>query len=68
MAANLRDILLDNGVKNLKTFGYPDVTKETILTDAVYSAFFESMLKENIGVRGDIDKVINQLLSELKKP
>lgn len=45
----IRDKLLSAGVRNLKEFGYPDVTKENILTDAIYSAFFKSMLEDNMG-------------------
>ena len=35
-----REILIANGVRNLKEFGYPGVTKENILTDPIYREFF----------------------------
>jgi hypothetical protein len=42
----MEDKLIDSGIKNLKEFGYPAVTKENILTDMVYSQFFLQMLEE----------------------
>jgi len=33
----IREHLLKAGVKNLKEFGYPEVTTETILTDEIIS-------------------------------
>ena len=61
----IREHLLKAGVKNLKEFGYPEVTTETILTDEVYKEFFKSMLEEILGNGKQVDEVINQLLLEL---
>ncbi len=61
----IREHLLKAGVKNLKEFGYPEVTTETILTDEVYKEFFKSMLVENLGNGKQVDEVINQLLSDV---
>ena len=61
----IREHLLKAGVKNLKEFGYPEVTTEKILTDEVYKEFFKSMLEENKGNGKQVDEVINQLLSEV---
>jgi hypothetical protein len=61
----IRDMLLSAGVKNLIEFGYPNCTKENILTDQIYKAFFISMLKDNLNIRVDIDIEINKLLMEL---
>jgi len=61
----IREHLLNAGVKNLKEFGYPEVTTETILTDEVYKEFFKSMLEDNKGNGKQIDEVIDQLLSEV---
>ena len=61
----MRDKLIANGVRNLKEFGYPAVTKENILTDYVFAAFFKSMLQENLGLGAD--DVINQLIAECDK-
>ncbi len=58
-----RDKLLAAGVRNLKEFGYHGVTKDNILTDYVFSAFFKSMLKENLGAGAD--KEIKALLAEI---
>jgi hypothetical protein len=60
----LRDKLLANGVRNLKEFGYPAATKENILTDRIYSAFFKSMLEDNMGKGAD--EAIKALLAEIK--
>jgi len=57
--------LIDAGVKNLKAYGYPDCNKDNILTDQIYSAFFESMLNDNKGNGRDIDAAINELLAML---
>lgn len=58
----MKDKLIDAGVKNLKTYGYPDVNKQNILTDRIYKAFFTSMLKENKGHSASIDNAIDDLL------
>jgi hypothetical protein len=58
----IKDKLVIAGIKNLNEFGYPYVTKETILTDEVYKGFFKSMLNYNKGNGGQIDKAIDELL------
>ena len=62
----IREHLLKAGVKNLKEFGYPEVTTKTILTDEVYKIFFKSMLEDNLGNGNQVDEVINQLLSKVE--
>lgn len=64
----IREHLLKAGVKNLKEFGYPEVTIETILTDEVYKEFFKSILEDNKGNGKQVDEVIDQLLSEVANP
>lgn len=59
----IRQKLLEAGVKNLKAFGYPSVTVDNILIDAVYLVFFRSMLEDNLG-KG-FDKQINSLIAEI---
>jgi hypothetical protein len=54
----LRDKLINNGVKNLQEFGYPYVNKNNILTDDVYKMFFKSILESNLGHKKQIDVVI----------
>ena len=61
----IRQHLLNAGVKNLKEFGYPKVTAETILTDEVYKRFFISMLSDSLGNGKQVDEVIHQLISEI---
>ena len=61
----IREHLLKAGVKNLKEFGYPEVTTETILTDIIYGVFFKSMLEDSKGNNERVDEVIDQLLSEI---
>ena len=61
----IKQHLLEAGVKNLKEFGYPQVDTENILTDVVYSGFFKSMLEDNKGNSSQIDEVINELLTKL---
>jgi hypothetical protein len=63
----IKEKLVIAGMKNLNEFGYPDVTKETILTDEVYKEFFKSMLNENKGNGNNIDKAIDELLLVIKK-
>jgi hypothetical protein len=58
----VKEKLLKAGVKNLKEFGYPEVTTENILTDEIYKAFFKSMLEDNKGIDKQLDTVIEQLL------
>ena len=59
---NMKDQLIAAGVKNLKTFGYPECNKDNILTDQIYKAVFASMLKDNKGNGAAIDKAIDELL------
>jgi hypothetical protein len=64
MHKTIREHLIAAGVKNLKEFGYPDVNAENLLTDIVYSGFFASMLRDNLGQ--GVDEQINALLAEIK--
>ena len=45
----IRAALLKAGVRNLKEFGYPQVTEVNILHDDIFRRFFHSMLKDNLG-------------------
>lgn len=44
----MKNEIIENGVKNLKEFGYPNVNSENIFTDEIYRAFFKSMLKDSM--------------------
>lgn len=60
--------LIEQGVANLKEFGYPSVDAENILTDPIYSSFFKSMLEENKGISASIDKDIDEILATIAQP
>jgi hypothetical protein len=62
---DLRQKLLESGVKSLKEFGYPRVDTKNILTDEVYSQFFRRMLDDAMGNGGTLDGVIDELRQEL---
>ena len=61
----IEQTIINNGIKNLKEFGYPEVTQENIFTDIIYAGFFKSMLKDNLG--GKFDKIINGLLLKIEQ-
>lgn len=63
-ATEIRKRIMDAGVKNLKEFGYQDVTRENLMSDYVYRKFFRSMLEDNIGKVRAADPVIRELMSE----
>jgi hypothetical protein len=62
---NWRPRLIASGIRNLKEFGYPAVTEQNILTDAIYSTFFERMLKDNKGHSEAADQAIDGLLDDI---
>ncbi len=64
MKNTIREKLIAAGVRNLKEFGYSTVSAANILTDRVYSAFFLSMLKDNLG-KG-VDKEVKGLIKEIE--
>jgi len=67
MRKTVKDQIIKNGIKNLKVFGYPNVTVENIMTDEVYIMFFENQLKDNLG--HGFDEEIMSLLNDLgQKP
>lgn len=59
-----REQILANGVRNLQQFGYPGVNEQNILTDLVYSMFFQRLLEDNLGKGAD--DVIKPLMKEIK--
>jgi len=65
-----REKLIQAGVRNLVEYGYPHCDSENILTDMIYSRFFESMLRENKGHGREIDDAIDGLVKEIasKRP
>ena len=67
--ADIRAVLIGAGVKNLKEFGYPDVSVDNILTDMIYSKFFKGMLEDTIAdyPGTEVTPVAEALLGELKE-
>ena len=61
----IKEHLVEAGVKNLKEFGYPEVDTKNIMTDIIYVGFFKSMLEDNKGNGKQIDEVIDELLGAL---
>ncbi|MBT8448969.1 MAG: hypothetical protein KJO69_04730 [Gammaproteobacteria bacterium] len=64
---DIRKHIIDNGIKNLKEFGYPQVDEKNILNNTVYSAFFLSMLEENVGTDSRVDEVLKELIEEINE-
>lgn len=62
---SLKAELIKAGVKNLKTYGYPNVNDKNILKDNIYKEFFKSMLNDNKGNGASIDSAIKELLIEI---
>jgi hypothetical protein len=65
MTDRVRKHLIAAGISNLQEFGYDRVTTENILTDEVYSRFFLSMLRDNLG--NGFDTEISALIAEIEK-
>lgn len=63
----MRSEIVNNCVKNIKEFGYPNVDSKNIFTDVIYSKFFKSILEQNLGVDDFLDCAINDLLKEIKE-
>lgn len=63
VSTKIYDQLIAAGVKNLHEFGYPDCNNSNILSDQIYSAFFKSMLEDNLG-KG-VDENISRLLERI---
>ena len=57
----MRELLIKNGVANLKKFGYPSVNADNILTDPIFSAFFRGNLEE----WADLDNMVVQQAAQL---
>ena len=61
----MKNKLIAAGVKHLKAYGYPECTKENIITDAIYKEFFAEMLKGTKGNDSRVDAVIDSILKEI---
>lgn len=59
--------LMKKGVENLHEYGYPTASLENILTDQIFSRFFESMLRDNEGkMTPQVDAVIAEIRKEIE--
>lgn len=64
----IKNKLIQAGIKNLKEFGYPYVNNENILSDLVYASFFKSMLEENKGQSISlVDECIDELIDVINQ-
>jgi hypothetical protein len=63
--ATLKQKLMEAGVKNLREFGYPSVSKANITSERVFAMFFRSMLEENRGQGADAE--IDELIAEIDR-
>lgn len=63
---NFEKKIVEKCVNGLREFGYPNVTKENIFTDYVYSAFFMRMLSDNEGISNYMDGAIARIKSLIK--
>jgi hypothetical protein len=62
-----KKVIINNGITNLKEYGYPNVDKDNIFSDALYSAFFKGMLEDNLSTKDKVaKKAITELLNEIK--
>jgi hypothetical protein len=61
----IRQALIENGVKNLREFGYPECNAKNIFTDDIYALMFVGMLNDNKGKNDIIDREIESILSEI---
>jgi len=61
----IKNHLIKNGVKNLKEFGYPEVSEDNLMTDEVYKLAFKAMLENNKGFGQRLDAIIDEMISEV---
>ena len=61
-----RNQIIEAGVRNLREFGYPSVNAENILTDAIYSQLFKSILEGNLGDPAVQQDVLKELIAEVE--
>jgi hypothetical protein len=59
--------LIEAGIRNLKDFGYPNVTAENILTDMIYSQLFKRMLEQSKEEQSHNQALIDSCVSLLAK-
>lgn len=64
--SEVRKRLIQAGIRCFKGYGYPDVDDKNIINNMIYSAFFSSMLNDNLGAAGPhVDTEIKVLLREI---
>lgn len=60
-----KGMIIQNGINNLKEFGYENVNEDNIFTDVIYSQMFKRMLESNKGQDDRIDHVIDDILIDM---
>jgi hypothetical protein len=61
----IRNKLINDAIKDLQRWIFPNVNKINIFTDITYSYFFYKILLKKKGENAQIDEVINELLIEI---
>lgn len=59
------EYIINSAVRNLKDYGYKNVTPQNIIIDKIYSPLFKEMLSKNKGQNEEIDKIIDELLTKI---
>jgi hypothetical protein len=62
----IQNKLIKQAVKKLKRFGFTNVTEENITIDDVYKLYFRKILLLNLGENKETDKVIHEMLDNIK--
>ena len=63
----MKEKLIQAWIKHLKEYWYEWVDENNILTDMIYSSFFQSMLEWTLEEAPELSEVINDLLNSIKK-
>lgn len=62
----IREKLINDAIKDLQRWIFPNVNTNNIFSDLTYSYFFTKILEKRKGVNDQVDVVIDELLYELK--
>lgn len=66
---SLRDDILGAVAANLREFGYPDCTPDTVLTTKVFAMFAKSQLQDFMDDcgRAEVTEVVQPMLDQIAK-
>lgn len=65
MSNIIKKLIIKKGVKNLRQYGFVQVTSQSILHNRIHALFFREMLKDNLGKQPEIDSDVQQLIQEI---